>query len=414
LRTGSVEFNTSTNKFLNRCSQIPNILLNNFIHIDRGTNFGPGADKKYISQEENEENEKKAKKKKLIIGGLVLGSLAGTLWAFYSQQKKAAEAKKAVLSDSAAKDYLLPESPPYFPPAKSIKNPEDRTGLKITLFQYQTCPFCCKARVFLDYFGFTYDIVEVNSVLRQQVKWSKYKKVPIVVVEQGDRVIQINDSSVIVTALFSFLADAGDSNLEQVMDCFPQVRWRDEESGKEMSEVQNKYFLMYNETKVSRTKEDIVEERKWRRWVDDTLVHTISPNVYRTPQEALDTFRWFSLAANWESLFSWWELHLVIYVGAAAMWAISKRLKKRHNIKDDARSSLYDECNFWMKSLKKKGTPFMGGDQPNLADLAVFGVLNSMVGCQAFRDARTNTKIGIWFDKMKAAVEARQGKEMVA
>ena len=27
---------------------------------------------------------------------------------------------------------------------RSIVNPDDKTGLKITLFQYQTCPFCCK------------------------------------------------------------------------------------------------------------------------------------------------------------------------------------------------------------------------------------------------------------------------------
>lgn len=61
--------------------------------------------------------------------------------------------------------------------------PEDTTGLKITLFQYPTCPFCCKVRAFLDYYGVSYDIVEVNAVLRQQIKWSSYKKVPILLVQ---------------------------------------------------------------------------------------------------------------------------------------------------------------------------------------------------------------------------------------
>lgn len=36
------------------------------------------------------------------------------------------------------------------------------------------------------------------------------------------------------------------------------------------------------------------EERKWRKWVDDVLVHVLSPNVYRTPSEALQAFHWFS------------------------------------------------------------------------------------------------------------------------
>ena len=57
----------------------------------------------------------------------------------------------------------------------------DKSGLKLTLYQYQTCPFCCKTRALLDYYGFSYDVVEVNSVRRGEVKWSKYRKVPILV-----------------------------------------------------------------------------------------------------------------------------------------------------------------------------------------------------------------------------------------
>ena len=59
----------------------------------------------------------------------------------------------------------------------------DDTGLKLTLYQYQTCPFCCKLRAYLDYRGFSYDVIEVNSVWRTQIKWSEYKKVPILVLE---------------------------------------------------------------------------------------------------------------------------------------------------------------------------------------------------------------------------------------
>ena len=64
---------------------------------------------------------------------------------------------------------FLIERPPYFPPAKKIKGCKDNQGLKLTLYQYATCPFCCKARAFLDYMGLSYDIVEVNSVMRSQV-----------------------------------------------------------------------------------------------------------------------------------------------------------------------------------------------------------------------------------------------------
>jgi len=36
------------------------------------------------------------------------------------------------------------------------------------------------------------------------------------------------------------------------------------------------------------------EERKWRKWADEVFVHTLSPNVYRSREEALQAFNWFS------------------------------------------------------------------------------------------------------------------------
>jgi len=358
--------------------------------------------KKPISEEE----EKKIRRKKLLIGGILGGALVGSIFAYKSLNKN--NKLHQISNDGMTKDYLLEEAPPYFKPAREIRPENDQSGLKITLFQYQTCPFCCKARAFLDYYGFNYDVIEVNSVLRKQVKWSKYKKVPIVVVQYRDKIIQINDSSVIVSALYSHLVN-NNSDLDKIMDCYPVLRFYDPD-GKEKSEIENKYFLMYNEFEPNRAKKEIVSERKWRRWTDEVLVHTLSPNVYRTPGESLEAFRWFNEVGNWDEHFEAWERYLVVYVGALAMFLISKRLKKRHNLKDNVRESLYDECNKWMAAIKEKGTPFMGGVNPNLADLAVFGVLNAIEGCQAFQDARENTTIGIWFDLMKETVANRNGQ----
>lgn len=62
---------------------------------------------------------------------------------------------------------------------------------------------------------------------------------------------------------------------------------------------------------------------------------------------------------------------MVIYVGAAAMYFVGKRLKKKHNLKENVRLSFYDECNKWVKNLD--GNTFAGGDRPNLADLVGTG-----------------------------------------
>ena len=58
-----------------------------------------------------------------------------------------------------------------------------------------------------------------------------------------------------------------------------------------------------------------------------------SPNVYRTPSESLQAFQWFNEVGEWEKHFSGWERFVIVYIGAAAMWIIGKKLKKRHGLK---------------------------------------------------------------------------------
>lgn len=67
------------------------------------------------------------------------------------------------------------------------------------------------------------------------------------------------------------------------------------------------------------------EEMKWRKWADDWLVHLISPNVYRTPREAFASFDYIVR----EGKFGTVEGFFAKYMGAIAMFFISKRLKKR-------------------------------------------------------------------------------------
>lgn len=78
-------------------------------------------------------------------------------------------------------------------------------------------------------------------------------------------------------------------------------------------------------------------------------------------------------------------------------------------MKDDVRQSLYDDCDYWAKAVKQQGTRFMGGDRPNLADLAVYGVLSSIEGCNAFKDLLKNSKIKDWYLDMKDQVLNHRG-----
>lgn len=106
------------------------------------------------------------------------------------------------------------------------------------------------------------------------------------------------------------------------------------------------------------------EEREWREWVDQKLVHALSPNIYRTPSEALQAFQYISTVGN----FSMLERVAAKYCGAVIMYLVSKRLKKRYQLKEDVRESLYDFCKEWTSAVGKDRR-FMGGEKPNLADL---------------------------------------------
>ncbi|KAK3145190.1 hypothetical protein QOZ80_4AG0325150 [Eleusine coracana subsp. coracana] len=227
--------------------------------------------------------------------------------------------------------------------------PPDLLPQNVVLYQYQACPFCNKVRAFLDYHNIPYKVVEVNPLSKKEIKWSDYKKVPILTID-GEQLV---DSSEIINILQNRISP-------------------DDE--------------LTNE-----------EEAKWRRWVDEHLVHTLSPNIYRTTSEALESFEYIAQHGN----FSFTERFAVKYAGAAAMYMVSKKLKKKYNI-TDARASLYDAANTWMEALN--GRDFLGGSKPNLADLAVFGVLRPIRYLRAGKDMVENTQIGEWYQRMEAAV----------
>jgi len=382
--------------------------INNAARISSAKFFG-GSSSSGTSQ--------KQQPMKPLTMALVAGASLGVGYAVLSQLQKSGM-DKAVGIENSEYDFVLKQKPPEFKVARQIRNSADTTGLKLTLFQYQTCPFCCKARAFLDYFGLNYDVIEVNSVLRKQVKWSTYKKVPILVAELPDgRCLQLNDSSMITSAMFSYLLDRSRTSpsvtggLIDVVRCYPKVEFMAE--GKRQSDVTNKYFLMMFDEKLDKSKmEHLKLERKWRQWVDTDFVHKLSPNVYRTPSEALAAFQWFDTAGDWANHFSTWERYLVIYVGAAAMWLIGKRLKYKYGLDQDVRESLYMDCRTWMSAVKKRGGKFHGGDEPDLADLAVYGCLGAIAGCEAFADALANTNIGDWYGRMKDAVIKKQGQDI--
>jgi microsomal prostaglandin-E synthase 2 len=252
-------------------------------------------------------------------------------------------------------------------------------------------PFCCKVRAYLNYNRIPYDIVEVNSVMHTETKWSLYNKVPIVVIENEH--IQLNDSSMIISAIESYLRQPT-KTFKNILQLYKTIVEKDQkgnlffnyptryviaepsiddrldiikQEGKSMSNNESKSFFarLFSRSKPQtdvqpemiikkKSNEENEFERQWREWVDDKFIHVISPNIYCTLRQSLGTFRWFSKAGDWEEIFPWYQRWIIVYLGSIVMRAVAIRLKKKYNLNDDVRISLYECGDEWANAVGDK------------------------------------------------------------
>eukprot|EP00287_Rhodomonas_sp_CCMP768_P023205 CAMPEP_0202826524 /NCGR_PEP_ID=MMETSP1389-20130828/13670_1 /ASSEMBLY_ACC=CAM_ASM_000865 /TAXON_ID=302021 /ORGANISM="Rhodomonas sp., Strain CCMP768" /LENGTH=100 /DNA_ID=CAMNT_0049499829 /DNA_START=33 /DNA_END=331 /DNA_ORIENTATION=- len=92
------------------------------------------------------------------------------------------------------------------------------------------------------------------------------------------------------------------------------------------------------------------------------------------------------------------------WIGATAMWLAQGKIKKKYNI-DDEREALATCINQWVSALGQKD--FMGGAAPDLADLAVFGVLRAAQGFETSHQLLLQSEVGPWYKRMAAVVGER-------
>jgi microsomal prostaglandin-E synthase 2 len=243
--------------------------------------------------------------------------------------------------------------------------------MELVLYQYEVCPFCCKVKGYLDARGVPYRTVEVNPLLKSEIKFSKdYRKVPIVLID-GE---QFNDSSAIIDEIERRIAAANPAAAKAGGGWFGKTGT----SGK------------------AAPAEEVAARRKW---VDDHLVHLLPPNIYLTPAEALRSFEYVTEKGN----FGTFARYAAKYTGAAAMYAISGKLKKKYGIVNE-REELYAAADDFANAVGDD-RPFHGGDAPDLADMAVFGVLRAiqLIGADTWQDLQAHSRIGPWFARMQAA-----------
>ena len=251
----------------------------------------------------------------------------------------------------------------------------------VKLYQYQTCPFCNKVRAYLDYARVPYEVIEVNPMTKTEIKAFKLKAVPVVTVDH----LVLHESSAIITAFDDlFRHYAAKAALTHSSPSAPSLP----------------------PSPPARSP----DEDKWRGWVDSHLIFLTAPNLYTSLPASLTAMDYIMSQTSLPLT----QRLLSKYVGGPMMYLVSEyKLKKKRGI-TDARGQLFTACRQWGEQVVGEGGQYRGGKQPDLSDVAMFGVVRAMmgfpVGDEMMEATNTSPAFVGWYQHMQSAVGSSSAK----
>lgn len=263
----------------------------------------------------------------------------------------------------------------------------------VSLYQYESCPFCRKVRSCLDYHKVPYTIVEVHPLNKKEAKEisDDYKKVPVLRIDDpAGRSIQLRDSKAIVISL---LVTAGAGN--PGVAAGTQAPTATASTGKMIAAPHALDGVMWADQDQARS----VEEQ-WLRWTDLVLVQCIVLNVYRSLDESAETFSYLFTHPS----FTWFMSRSAAWAGTGVMWAVAKSRKRSFEVGDE-RAALGEAVDQFARAVHLGGGQFLGGSRPGAVDFNVYGILKSTEGCTTERFIFEHCKsIAPWYAAMSETV----------
>lgn len=266
-------------------------------------------------------------------------------------------------------------------PNPTITTDDSVQSPNITLYQYQICPFCNKAKALLNYAKLDYKAIEVNPLTKEELKpWSQdYRKVPIAKINQE----QINGS---------------DDIMESLLD---------------NTFVQKQLIDQWTSSAGTRTGTDEMTMEKfrhgdgsseWIRFANNDLAPILYPNICRSLSESYSAFGYVKDVDNFSSI----QKVLIQGVGAFAMYMAASKVKKRRNITCE-REALHNALDHLENDgLDNGAKEYVSGLlEPSMGDIALFGTLSSVKGLEAHEDAihKRGGAIEHWYARMESKVE---------
>jgi len=227
------------------------------------------------------------------------------------------------------------------------KVPERAIDGKPTIYTYATCPFSLKVKSLLKSRGIEFSNVEVDPMKKTELQWSDWKMVPVFVDIDGTHV---NDSNDI-------------------------LHYIDENNG----------------NKFPRDGED-TEQDKWMNFSNEILGKSIVAVIYKnylTSLHALDYVTKVDKFSLKDRIVSKW-------LGAVIMRMIGRSRAKMFD--QPPRTNLQTQLDSMSSGIKGG---FFGGEDPNGADFANYGILRSMQGLNGFDIVESHGVIWPWYNRMQ-------------
>ena len=192
----------------------------------------------------------------------------------------------------------------------------------ITLYQFNSCPFCWKVKALLNYAKQPYETVEVSPFGMKELKGiTEHKKVPVL----------RDDEEIIV------------------------------ESATIINHVNNKYSKLAMRD----------DSAQWGKWVDNELVHYLPALIHPNFKTSYANF---ALIMK-DSQMGGFKAALTRFAGSLVMPKVAKKMKAKHGIEDE-KQEFKTAIDKWVNN-GLQGKAFFGGDEPDFIDCSVFGVLHS-------------------------------------
>ena len=243
----------------------------------------------------------------------------------------------------------MKESHAADPPSgvQEVLVPERVVNSLPTMYCFETCPFCFKVKALLGSRGIQYSKVEVDPTFKTQLKWSDWGKVPVFIDVDGT---QVNDSNYILHYI-----DSKDSN------SFPR---KGEDS----------------------------EQDRWMDFSNKVLGKSIVAVIYTSYRTSLQALDYVTRVDN----FSFGSRLINKWLGALIMRMVGKSRAKMFDL--PPRENLEYQLDVMSKGI---GGDFFGGEGPNGADYANFGILRSMQGLNGFDIVEKHNVVSGWYSRMR-------------